>query len=1299
MAVPSSTYAAQLPGNLRFSAGGMSVDFLLGTFIKSVASANGVFTLTFQNADGAERTAELPSGWTVAGVEPSSPYAGMGWYDTTAGVLKIYDGSAFASLTATATALADDSVTPAKLDADNAIKQDAILTRVNALRRDLNNIATLTIAQQRTALIGLGSLIDGPRPQASADYAGRTWIDDHNDRSYICRNRQVLSGARVGSFADDTQVEREGIEIVERVADLEPPASNVDYGYTSNDNKWWVGTSIGGTLEWREATPVSALRARLSIKPNWTAVWLGKHQWDFNALTQIPQDVLPANTDYFFYNSRTVTIRKFVRSTYTAAGTPRDHWQWESLVATAAEIDIIEARDGNLPSLASDGSDDRKIGVSNDGIHFVQLVPEAATLATAGAWATYAFTNASPHVRRYIGVHSADPVVSASTIGDFYYNPTNRRFRILYDSDGWAFFASHWEDLSDENIAWPTRFVGHHASRAAAVAYAAASGIKTGQTFVAYTGSLVETASQFVEGVSARFSRHWRFLPLNESTGRALIYLDDVFSMPGGNAVDIETGNTGRNYKTVYGLDHTVRISKVKVAASENHAQGSEDFRLSLLKGFAPNVADESTIHVSDVLWPVNTGQRQHDQFTAQTLTTTAHTFDIPGVIVERGEYLVVQLARVSTLSSRSRARVVRDLTSHHSFNALRYVGSGTDDLDSGVAANYGVDNVEWSDAGLWIEIEYSIQYDAEAAIATNTDDYLTALAFTVDAGVVKAKATRHGGGEIDATGADLLASSASVTALAGKTKTSLEIASIADTRAAVRYTDTEKSKLDGLQTVTDSHINSLIGKTQISALQGELASGQIPDAVMLDSEFTASAINTLLDLTAQEVSDLFTGASIAGQVITYTKNDGSTVQLTIPAGTAGMADGVVASGAFSADGTTLTLTLDTGSDVVIPVPALPAPTARGASWGRVTFGAKADGNTEILVASEFGFAPASATPTKMAKAGDTITLPLDPPSDEIIGLWFVGSANGTDEVMSRLLLWGSIHRTANWNSEDIYFSDGKVIRVIMSRNTASGALLLTFQQIDGAIAATQTIDVYPVITSGNRADDTIIVDDPANRVAPVAANENKLLFRNNNLFRQSVHHGANKSVTWGPVTPITLPGYKGAYNSVSDLPLITAVGDIRFVRRGGHFVKATNTSGNYVDFVPLTFIGSWTREADATRHAMAIGDIAGFIYSTGPNTTQMFPNIVTAYTAPDNETRLWVRIDGDVMEAVARNYFGFSLGAVGPGESRRLSLVRPNGVTDAVTDLGVQVVFHATRADYNLAPADDGKLHIVTAV
>ena len=105
----------------------------------------------------------------------------------------------------------------------------------------------------------------------------------------------------------------------------------------------------------------------------------------------------------------------------------------------------------------------------------------------------------------------------------------------------------------------------------------------------------------------------------------------------------------------------------------------------------------------------------------------------------------------------------------------------------------------------------------------------------------------------------------------------------------------------------------------------------QIPAAIMRDSEFSASAVRTLLDLTATEADDLLTGATINGQVITFPQADGSQVTVTVPAGTStGMADGVVESGAFSADGTELILTLDTSGTVNIDVPALLRSTATG---------------------------------------------------------------------------------------------------------------------------------------------------------------------------------------------------------------------------------------------------------------------------------------------------------------------------------------------------------------------------------
>ena len=98
----------------------------------------------------------------------------------------------------------------------------------------------------------------------------------------------------------------------------------------------------------------------------------------------------------------------------------------------------------------------------------------------------------------------------------------------------------------------------------------------------------------------------------------------------------------------------------------------------------------------------------------------------------------------------------------------------------------------------------------------------------------------------------------------------------------------------------------------------------QLPSTIMRDSEFTAATIRAMLGLTATEVDDLLTGASINGQVLTFTQNDGSQVTITIPSGTStGVADGVVESGAFSVDRTQLILTLDSGDTITIPVPAV----------------------------------------------------------------------------------------------------------------------------------------------------------------------------------------------------------------------------------------------------------------------------------------------------------------------------------------------------------------------------------------
>ena len=120
----------------------------------------------------------------------------------------------------------------------------------------------------------------------------------------------------------------------------------------------------------------------------------------------------------------------------------------------------------------------------------------------------------------------------------------------------------------------------------------------------------------------------------------------------------------------------------------------------------------------------------------------------------------------------------------------------------------------------------------------------------------------------------------------------------------------------------TDAEIQALINATNLSALQGAVIDAQIPASIMRDAEFTKAAIENLIGLTAAQLNDLFTDATISGRTIMYTQADGTTEQITLPADM-DTQDGVVASGAVNAAGTELTLTLDTGTDVVIDLPAV----------------------------------------------------------------------------------------------------------------------------------------------------------------------------------------------------------------------------------------------------------------------------------------------------------------------------------------------------------------------------------------
>ena len=121
-------------------------------------------------------------------------------------------------------------------------------------------------------------------------------------------------------------------------------------------------------------------------------------------------------------------------------------------------------------------------------------------------------------------------------------------------------------------------------------------------------------------------------------------------------------------------------------------------------------------------------------------------------------------------------------------------------------------------------------------------------------------------------------------------------------------------------------------GPAQISGdLECDAGSGQCVPTSTLKGTAPDPYLLSLLGLSAQDLNNLFVGARVSGagvnRIITITQANGSTFALPVPdttggGGVGGSADGVVSSAAFTADGSTLTLTLSTGETVSTNVPA-----------------------------------------------------------------------------------------------------------------------------------------------------------------------------------------------------------------------------------------------------------------------------------------------------------------------------------------------------------------------------------------
>ena len=337
----------------------------------------------------------------------------------------------------------------------------------------------------------------GGFPQASAQREGQLAIDLESLVAAICTNIPHVTAIATGTFATVT---RTNLALTGAIFSSDFPDAVLDeFLYASYYDQFWAGTRLGPSrITWVQDTPDDALAESLVTSSN-TVHWLGRLENDEIAAAAIGE--LAADTEYFFYDTTENAIRKLDNSSFTAANGTVAHWQWVPIRADDYRQLIFDARSGNLPAIPPDGSGDDRIGISNDGIHIVDVENFPHTNPTVDSWATYASTTP-----RYDGVFDSDPA-TAPPLNSFYYNSRHFTFRQYYEPEPTVL---RWRDRQP-----PDGYIGHYASRQDALYHAEARGVASGGSFIAFTGSLLETATNFTPAAASTVSRSWRFIPVD----------------------------------------------------------------------------------------------------------------------------------------------------------------------------------------------------------------------------------------------------------------------------------------------------------------------------------------------------------------------------------------------------------------------------------------------------------------------------------------------------------------------------------------------------------------------------------------------------------------------------------------------------------------------------------------------------------------------------------------------------------------------------------------------------------------
>ena len=201
-----------------------------------------------------------------------------------------------------------------------------------------------------------------------------------------------------------------------------------------------------------------------------------------------------------------------------------------------------------------------------------------------------------------------------------------------------------------------------------------------------------------------------------------------------------------------------------------------------------------------------------------------------------------------------------------------------------------------------------------------------------------------------------------------------------------------------------------------------------------------------------------------------------------------------------------------------------------------------------------------------------------------------------------------------------------------------------------------------------------VVILEGADRVAPVASNEDMLLLRRGQLYRQDVHPGRNLAVGWREYVPSDAPAgqtYIAAVDSLNDVPRTAShtANQLYYIRQGGVWAL-TNGSGGFTEAPPDHWLGNkaYSHDADTAVNTHAdettpegIGFVAAYATEQAP---QLFPYVSNSYTAPAEESRVWVRIDDDLQARITALE---NEPSPGPSYTQLVSATSPDSASSAI--------------------------------